>query len=136
MGNTNRGEEELNQPLVDSSTSASNLVVVPDVVQDGEEEVDDDQKEKSDLKSKVWIETKKLWHIVGPTIFSRLAIFSMNLITQAYVGHLGDLELASFTIANNIIIGFNFGLLVYIYPLSTVSIFGGSEYALAFMSDQ
>lgn len=114
MGNTNRGEEELNQPLVDSSTSASNLVVVPDVVQAGEEEVNDDQKEKSDLKSKVWTETKKLWHIVGPTIFSRLAIFSMNLITQAYVGHLGDLELASFTIANNIIVGFNFGFLVYI----------------------
>ncbi|KAF7140827.1 hypothetical protein RHSIM_Rhsim06G0076400 [Rhododendron simsii] len=122
MGNTNRGEEELNQPLVDSPTLASNLEVVPDVVQAGEEEVDDDQKEKSDLKSKVWIETKKLWHIVGPTIFSRLAIFSMNLIAQAYVGHLGDLELASFTIANNIIVGFNFGLLFGDLVLQSIDI--------------
>ncbi|KAM7518536.1 hypothetical protein LguiB_017498 [Lonicera macranthoides] len=65
----------------------------------------DDHKENSDLKSRVWIETKKLWQIVGPTIFSRIANYSMNIVTQAFAGHLGDVELAAVSIANNVILG-------------------------------
>ncbi|MED6158106.1 Protein DETOXIFICATION 27 [Stylosanthes scabra] len=60
----------------------------------------------------LWIETKKLWHIVGPSIFSRVATFTMNVVTQAFAGHLGELELASISIANTVIVGFNFGLLL------------------------
>ncbi|KAE9445416.1 hypothetical protein C3L33_22686, partial [Rhododendron williamsianum] len=109
MVSVNRnGEEELNQPLVDSSsTSPSNGVAQGQTDQAKEE----DYREKLDLKSKVWIESKKLWHIVGPSILSRVATFSMNIITIAFAGHLGDLELASLSIANNVIVGFNFGLL-------------------------
>ncbi|KAF7141048.1 hypothetical protein RHSIM_Rhsim06G0076000 [Rhododendron simsii] len=109
MVSVNRNdEEELNQPLVDStSTSPSSGVAQGQTDQPKEE----DYREKLDLKSKVWIESKKLWHIVGPSIFSRVATFSMNIITIAFAGHLGDLELASLSIANNVIVGFNFGLL-------------------------
>ncbi|KAJ4964527.1 hypothetical protein NE237_016376 [Protea cynaroides] len=65
-----------------------------------------------DLGRRVWIESQKLWQIVGPAIFSRVSSFSMNVITQAFAGHLGDLELASISMANNVIVGFNFGLLL------------------------
>lgn len=65
-----------------------------------------------DLKQRTWIESKKLWHIVGPAIFSRLASYSMFLITQAFAGHLGDLQLAGMSIASNVILGFDFGLLL------------------------
>lgn len=64
------------------------------------------------LARKVWVESKKLWHIVGPSIFSRLATYSMSVVTIAFAGHLGDLELAAISIANNVIVAFNFGLLV------------------------
>ncbi|CAM8983321.1 unnamed protein product [Rhodiola kirilowii] len=64
------------------------------------------------LTVRIWVESKKLWHIVGPAIFSRIASFSMNVVTQAFAGHLGDVELAAFSIANNVIIGFTFGLLL------------------------
>ncbi|XP_004299688.1 PREDICTED: protein TRANSPARENT TESTA 12-like [Fragaria vesca subsp. vesca] len=64
------------------------------------------------LRLRVWIETKKLWRIVGPAIVARLASFSMNVITQAFAGHLGDNELAAFSIVNNVILGFSFGLLL------------------------
>ncbi|GAV62766.1 MatE domain-containing protein [Cephalotus follicularis] len=64
------------------------------------------------LTRRVWIESKKLWQIVGPAIFSRLASFSMIVITQAFAGHLGDLELAAFSIANNVIVGLDIGLLL------------------------
>ena len=60
------------------------------------------------------IESRKLWYIVGPAIFSRIASYSMFVITQAFAGHLGDLELASISIASSVIVGFDFGLLVRI----------------------
>ncbi|CAK9169708.1 unnamed protein product [Ilex paraguariensis] len=85
-------------PLLDYSSSTS------------KHEEDDHQDKK--LSQKVWIESKKLWHVVGPAIFSRVATYSMFVITQAFAGHLGDLELAAMSIASNIVSGFNFGLLL------------------------
>ena len=59
-----------------------------------------------------WVESKKLWHIVGPAIFQRIALYGINVVTQAFIGHLGDLELAAFSIAATVVAGFNFGFLV------------------------
>lgn len=73
------------------------------------EEEDDEEKT---LSLKVWVETKKLWRVVGPAIFSRITAYSMFVVSQAFAGHLGDLELAAMAIASNVIIGFDFGLLV------------------------
>ncbi|XP_058786335.1 protein DETOXIFICATION 27-like [Vicia villosa] len=70
------------------------------------------EKEEENFGKKLWIETKKLWLIVGPTIFSRIASFTMNVVSQAFAGHLGEVQLASITIANTVIVGFNFGLLL------------------------
>lgn len=74
----------------------------------------DAAEQEQDLKRKIWVESKKLWHIAGPTIFSRIATYSMLVITQAFAGHLGDLEFAAISIANNVVVGFDFGLLVQI----------------------
>ncbi|CAN1288533.1 Protein DETOXIFICATION 27 [Linum perenne] len=68
--------------------------------------------EENQLAKKTWVETKKLWNIVGPAIFSRVTTYSMLVITQAFAGHLGDLELAGISIANNVIVGLDFGLLL------------------------
>ncbi|XP_057448539.1 protein DETOXIFICATION 27-like [Lotus japonicus] len=72
----------------------------------------DAAEQEQDLKRKIWVESKKLWHIAGPTIFSRIATYSMLVITQAFAGHLGDLEFAAISIANNVVVGFDFGLLL------------------------
>lgn len=71
-----------------------------------------EDEDEQEFGKKLWIETKKLWHIVGPSIFSRVASFTMNVVTQAFAGHLGDVQLASISIANTVIVGFNFGLLL------------------------
>ncbi|KAL6645453.1 hypothetical protein ACP70R_017061 [Stipagrostis hirtigluma subsp. patula] len=63
------------------------------------------------LRRRAWEESRKLWVIVGPAIFSRIATYSMNVITQCYAGHLGDLELASVSFANTVLVGFNYGLM-------------------------
>ncbi|XP_010916697.1 protein DETOXIFICATION 27 [Elaeis guineensis] len=64
------------------------------------------------LGRRTWEESKKLWRIVAPAIFSRVVSYSMNVITQAFAGHLGDLELAAISIANTVVVGFNFGLML------------------------
>ncbi|KAI4325976.1 hypothetical protein MLD38_031335 [Melastoma candidum] len=80
---------------------------------DGEEGLGrDPDGDGQSLGRRVMIESKKLWHIVGPSIISRLASYSMFVITQAFAGHLGDLELAAISISVNVIVGFDFGLLV------------------------
>lgn len=99
MGSLFRSDEndDLNQTLLPESSPKHNEQI---------------EEENNKLSSRVWVESKKLWFIVGPSIFSRVASFTMNVITQAFAGHLGDVELASISIANTVIVGFNFGLLV------------------------
>ncbi|KAF8654377.1 hypothetical protein HU200_061558 [Digitaria exilis] len=58
-----------------------------------------------------WVESRKLWRIVGPAIFQRIALYGINVVSQAFIGHLGDLELAAFSIAATVVAGFNFGFL-------------------------
>ncbi|GLJ50738.1 hypothetical protein SUGI_1080770 [Cryptomeria japonica] len=41
-----------------------------------------------------------------------LMMYGNNVITQAFVGHLGDLELATVSISITVIVGFNFRLLI------------------------
>lgn len=98
--------DENRQPLL-LAEETSAVDWLPENKIDGIEEEDD-----KDLKTRVWIETKKLWHIVGPSIFSRIAAYTMNIITQGFAGHLGEVELAAISISNTVIVGLNFGLLV------------------------
>ena len=63
------------------------------------------------------MESKKLWRIVGPIIFTRVAMFGTTVITLAFVGHLGDLRLDAISIAITVVVGFNFGFLVSSYNL-------------------
>ncbi|RZC84760.1 hypothetical protein C5167_047546 [Papaver somniferum] len=67
---------------------------------------------QDDLPSRVWVESKKLWYIAGPSIFSSLASFSMIIVTQAFAGHFGNLELAAIALSMTVIIGFSFGVLM------------------------
>jgi Na+-driven multidrug efflux pump len=40
-----------------------------------------------------------VWQIVGPAILQRIALYGINVVSQAFIGHIGDLELAAFSIA-------------------------------------
>uniref|UniRef100_A0A0D3B0H5 Protein DETOXIFICATION n=1 Tax=Brassica oleracea var. oleracea TaxID=109376 RepID=A0A0D3B0H5_BRAOL len=70
-----------------------------------------DQHEVED-DGDIMVETRKLWRIVGPAIFTRITTYLILVITQAFAGHLGELELAAISIISNVIVGFNFGLLL------------------------
>ncbi|XP_031282671.1 protein DETOXIFICATION 27-like [Pistacia vera] len=75
-------------------------------------EVQEESTKDANLICKTWKESKKLWQIAGPSIFSRLAMFSMTVITQAFAGHLGDLNLAAISIVTTVIISISFGFLL------------------------
>ena len=70
------------------------------------------QPRGGEVTAEWWAESKKLWRIVGPAIFQRIALYGINVVSQAFIGHLGDLELAAFSIAATVVAGFNFGFLV------------------------
>ncbi|KAF3515085.1 hypothetical protein F2Q69_00000411 [Brassica cretica] len=48
----------------------------------------------------IMVETKKLWRIVGPSIFTRITTYLILVITQAFAGHLGELELAAISLSS------------------------------------
>lgn len=104
-------EEAAKQPLLDYSSTAI------------ESKYGDGEGDDVDLRRRVWIESKKLWHIVGPSMFSRLSSYSMFVITQAFAGHLGNHELAAVSIASTVVVGFNFGFLVLLNSLPHFAVF-------------
>ncbi|KAJ7958956.1 Protein DETOXIFICATION [Quillaja saponaria] len=73
------------------------------------------EQQESNFESlirRIWLESKNMWQIAGPSIFSRLAMFSMTVITQSFAGHLGELNLAAISIACTVIISISFGFLL------------------------
>ncbi|CAL1409723.1 unnamed protein product [Linum trigynum] len=68
--------------------------------------------ESTALIRAVWQESKNLWLIAGPSIFSRVAMFSLTVVTQAFAGHLGELNLAAISMVCFVIIGISFGFLL------------------------
>ncbi|XP_030497198.2 protein DETOXIFICATION 27 isoform X1 [Cannabis sativa] len=64
------------------------------------------------LVTRTWLESKKIWQIAGPSIFSRLAMFSVTIVTQSFAGHFSDVDLAAISIVTTVIVGITFGFLL------------------------
>ncbi|KAI4328174.1 hypothetical protein L6164_020552 [Bauhinia variegata] len=65
-----------------------------------------------DFQREFYIETKKLWYLAGPAIFTSLAQYSLGAITQVFAGHVGTIELAAVSVENSVIAGFSFGVML------------------------
>ncbi|KAI4328175.1 hypothetical protein L6164_020553 [Bauhinia variegata] len=65
-----------------------------------------------DFQREFYIETKKLWYLAGPAIFTSLAQYSLGAVTQVIAGHLGTIELAAVSVENAVIAGFSFGVML------------------------
>lgn len=64
---------------------------------------------------RVWNESKKLWEIAAPAILTAVAQFSFEFVTAAFIGHVGELELAAVSVVQNVIEGFVYGIMVTIF---------------------
>ncbi|KAE9454129.1 hypothetical protein C3L33_13969, partial [Rhododendron williamsianum] len=57
------------------------------------------------------LESKKLWYLAAPAIFTTVCNYSLGAITQVFAGHVGAIELAAVSVENSVIAGFSMGLL-------------------------
>ncbi|KAB2058585.1 hypothetical protein ES319_A11G243300v1 [Gossypium barbadense] len=70
------------------------------------------EEEKSDLKRRVWVETKKIWRIAFPTMLTRVTSYGMIIVTQSFLGHIGEVQLATFALIQSIFVRFINGILI------------------------
>ncbi|XP_043702166.1 protein DETOXIFICATION 21-like [Telopea speciosissima] len=73
--------------------------------------VEGDEEEK-DLGKKVWSEWKKLWVVAAPAIFTRFSTFGIQVISQAFIGHIGSVELAAYALVATVLLRFANGILL------------------------
>lgn len=68
--------------------------------------------ESEGLKKRVWNESKKLWRIAFPGIIARVTSFGMIVVTQLFMGHISELDLAAFGLQQSILLRFVNGILI------------------------
>ncbi|XWS64943.1 hypothetical protein CRYUN_Cryun05aG0047800 [Craigia yunnanensis] len=71
-----------------------------------------EEEDKSDLKRRVWIETKTIWRVAFPSILARVTSFGMIVVTQSFLGHIGEVELATYALVQSIFVRFINGILI------------------------
>ncbi|KAF6151993.1 hypothetical protein GIB67_010567 [Kingdonia uniflora] len=77
-----------------------------------EDKLLESEEETKSLKERVWIESKLFWSIACPSIITRLTSFGIIVVTQSFMGHIGDVELASYALVQTILVRFVNGILL------------------------
>ncbi|KAK6938762.1 Multi antimicrobial extrusion protein [Dillenia turbinata] len=90
-------------PLLTSTDINHNHLVV--------EEEEEEGKAKK-FGRKFCYESKKLWHLAGPAIFTAITQYSLGALTQTFAGLVGELELAAVSVENSVIAGLAFGVML------------------------
>ncbi|KAF5937978.1 hypothetical protein HYC85_025484 [Camellia sinensis] len=65
-----------------------------------------------DLKKRVWVESRKIWRVAFPGILARVSLFGTLVITQSFMGHISELDLAAYALVQTLIVRFSNGILV------------------------
>lgn len=68
-------------------------------------------------------ESRKLWRLAGPAIFTSISQYSLGALTQTFAGQVSELDLAAVSVENSVIAGFAFGVMVPTLTLSLVFTF-------------
>ncbi|KAK1404566.1 Protein DETOXIFICATION [Heracleum sosnowskyi] len=69
-------------------------------------------KEEGTLKERVWTESKKMWIVAAPAIFTKFSTFGVSVISQAFIGHIGPKELAAYALVSTVLLRFANGVLL------------------------
>ncbi|XP_057843556.1 protein DETOXIFICATION 33 [Cryptomeria japonica] len=63
------------------------------------------------LGREIWEESKKVLSLAAPVGFNRVSTYAFGVVTQAYAGQFGTVELAAVSLATSTIGGISFGLM-------------------------
>lgn len=72
----------------------------------------DDQQKHLGFVKEFGYESKRLWKIAGPAIFTAICQYSLGALTQTFAGLVGELELAAVSVENSVIAGLAFGVML------------------------
>ncbi|KVH95626.1 Multi antimicrobial extrusion protein [Cynara cardunculus var. scolymus] len=64
-----------------------------------------------DFCREFYVESKKLWYLAGPAIFTSICQYTVGATTQLFAGQLGTMQLAAVSVENSVIGGFSFSIL-------------------------
>lgn len=76
---------------------------------------EEEEEEELGLINRVWNESKKIWVVAGPAIFTRFSTFGTNVVSQAFIGHIGSTELAAYSLVFTVLVRFANGILVCLH---------------------
>lgn len=74
--------------------------------------LDCETNEKNGLMGRLWMEEKIIWRVAFPSILSRVTSFGVLVVTQSFLGHVGEVDLAAFALSQSIFLRFVNGILV------------------------
>ncbi|KAI3728336.1 hypothetical protein L6452_16970 [Arctium lappa] len=64
-----------------------------------------------DFCREFYVESKRLWYLAGPAIFTSICQYTVGATTQLFAGQLGTIQLAAVSVENSVIGGFSFSIL-------------------------
>ena len=73
---------------------------------------EEDEEVELSLVNRVWKESKKIWVVAAPAISTRCSTYGIQVISQAFIGHIGAKELAGFALVFTVLVRFGNGILV------------------------
>ncbi|XP_023772740.1 protein DETOXIFICATION 24 [Lactuca sativa] len=72
----------------------------------------DEEENEGDLKERVWAESKKIWRVALPGVISRVCAFGTIVVTQSFIGHISDMDLAAYALVQTLSVRFVNGILL------------------------
>ncbi|XXG50834.1 hypothetical protein AAC387_Pa02g4752 [Persea americana] len=70
------------------------------------------ENQEEGLKRRVLEELKILWRIAFPAILSRICSFGLTVVTQAFMGHISEVDLSAFALVQTLLLRFANGILL------------------------
>ncbi|KAJ0682616.1 putative multi antimicrobial extrusion protein [Helianthus annuus] len=71
-----------------------------------------EEEEEGDLKQRIWVESKKIWRVALPGVVSRVCAFGTIVVTQSFIGHISDIDLAGYALVQTLSVRFVNGILL------------------------
>ncbi|XP_044497865.1 protein DETOXIFICATION 24-like [Mangifera indica] len=71
-----------------------------------------EENNSSGLKSRIWRESKLVWRTAFPTILARVTGYGLIVVTQSFLGHVNDVDLAAYALVQSIFLRFVNGILL------------------------
>ncbi|KVH97216.1 Multi antimicrobial extrusion protein, partial [Cynara cardunculus var. scolymus] len=102
------------QTLKNPTSSVTNMLIGSLRMDDGIKTklLRHEEEEEGNLKERIWVESKKIWRVALPGVISRVCAFGTIVVTQSFIGHISDIDLAGYALVQTLSVRFVNGILL------------------------